>query len=105
MVATGPNLRRGLLNTTNYKLPFRWNEFAFRINAPAKRELERNKRDNKPEQVKEQERRVIHVRHQTKRPAGQFQPGANREFQFHELHDLRPCVHSRFRDLDQNSGR
>jgi hypothetical protein len=82
----------------NYKpLPHR-TEFAFEFNTPAKRPLGRNKRnnkcDNKPEQVKEQARRRVHVRHQTKRPAGQFQPGATREFQFHEYSDLR--LQSRF---------
>jgi hypothetical protein len=66
-------------------LPHR-TKFAFGFNAPTKRPLEWNKRNNKPEQVQQQAgtsaTRIVRVKHQTKRPAGRSRPGAIREFQF-----------------------
>jgi hypothetical protein len=80
-------------------------EFAFAFNAPAKRPLEWNKRDNKQEQAQQQAGTsvaAVRVRHQTKRPAEQFRPGAIREFQFPEYPDFRTRVNSRFRERIDN---
>jgi hypothetical protein len=67
----------GLLNTTKVQAPPHRTGFAFRFNTPVKRPLERNKRGNKPEQVRKQARHGTRVKHQIKTPGRTIPAGRN----------------------------